>query len=91
MAESSLGNARSGRKAPHQQTNMAASFVSLSKLAAFTSKFGLLPATNRCVSLVFKHSQFVRRFSSVEEENKSPKYVTSQDLQLSDSCVKVNR
>jgi len=42
------------------------------------------------VYLTFKQYQFSRRFSSVEEENKSPKDAISQDLRLSDSCVKVS-
>ncbi|KAJ7390842.1 Iron-sulfur cluster assembly 2, mitochondrial [Desmophyllum pertusum] len=67
---------------------MATSSMSLFKLAAFASRFRLLPATNRCVYLTFKHSQISRRFSSVGEESKSPKYESAQDLQLSDKCVK---
>ena len=69
---------------------MATTSLSLCKFAAFASKFRHLPAANRCLYLTSKQYQFSRRFSSVEEENKSPKYATSQDLQLSDSCVKVS-
>ena len=69
---------------------MATTSVSFCKLTAFASKFRHLPGANRCLYLTFKQYQFSRRFSSVEEENKSPKLAISQDLQLSDSCVKVS-
>ena len=65
------------------------SLCKLASLTSFASKFRHLPAANHCLYLAFKQYQFSRRFSSVEEENKSPKYANSQDLQLSDSCVKV--
>ena len=69
---------------------MATTALSFCKLAAFASKFRHLPAANRCLYLTFKQYQFSRRFLSLEEEDKSPKYAISQDLQLSDSCVKVS-
>ena len=68
---------------------MAASSVSLLRFSSFASRFRLLPAINHRLYLTFKTSPFSREFSSLEEGKKAPKYVASQELQLSDSCVKV--
>ena len=58
-------------------------------LAAFTTKSRLILVPNRCLYLPFKYSQLSRRCSSIKEANAAQKQDVSQDLQLSDSCVKV--
>lgn len=60
----------------------------LLNLTAFAIKSQLCAASIRCVCHPLTHSQFSRQCSTVKEENVSQKYETSQDLQLSDGCVK---
>lgn len=68
---------------------MASKSVLSFNLAAFAIKCRLIPDSSRLLYIPFKHSQFSRRCSSIKEERMPQKGEAAQDLQLSDSCVKV--
>lgn len=63
---------------------MASCRVIWGRLLSSASRRQILPLTHRYIYLTVQNSPFVRKFSSAEEGNKTD----SQDLQLSDNCVK---
>lgn len=66
-------------------TAMAACHLVRRKISSPACRSQVLPLIHRCIYFKEQNLPFVRQFSSVKEENKA----ASQDLKLSDNCIKV--
>ena len=58
-------------------------------LTAIALSSRLVPISRRFVYLPLKHCQLTRRYSSIKEETSPQNHEDSQELKLSDGCVKV--